>query len=51
MSTEKSDKREKWKQFLQRVVHAIKYLSGQNLWFRGHREDVDSANRGNFLEL
>ena len=40
----------RWKEILQSVVAVIKFLSKQNLPFRGHREDSNSRNQGNFLE-
>ena len=45
-NTEKS----RWREILQNVVAVIKFLSKRNLLFRGHREDSNSRNQGNFLE-
>ena len=42
----------KWRQLLERIVHIIQHLAGQNLALRGHCEDIrdDSVqNKGNFL--
>lgn len=33
------------------MVDIIKFLAKQNLALRGHREEITSTNRGNFLEL
>ena len=40
----------RWREILQSVIAVIKFLSKQNLPFRGHREDSNSRNQGNFLE-
>ena len=40
----------RWREILQSVVAVIKFLRKQNLPFRGHREDCNSRNQGNFLE-
>ena len=40
----------KWREILHRGVEAIKFLCKQNLSLRGHREDSNSRNQGNFLE-
>ena len=42
--------KDKWREILQSVIDVIKFLSKQNLPFRGHREDSNSTNQGNFLE-
>ncbi len=47
-------KQEKKKQntyVFKEILKCIRYLSKQNLPFRGHIENDDSENRGNFLEL
>lgn len=36
---------------LHRLLDVTLFLSEQNLAFRGHREEISSENRGNFLEL
>ena len=36
--------------WLHSVVQVIKFLCKQNLQLRGHREDSNSRNQGNFLE-
>ena len=45
----------KWVQILHRVVKMIRFLSKQNLPFRGHVETIEpgdtSNNSGNFIEL
>lgn len=41
----------KWRDILKRLLDVTLFLAGQNLPFRGHRENVLSENRGNFLEL
>ena len=45
----------KWVQILHRVVKMIRFLSKQNLQFRGHVETIKpndtSNNSGNFIEL
>ena len=43
--------KKKWRNILHRIVDIIIFLAKQNLAFRGHREDLNSLNRGNFLEL
>ena len=43
--------RKKWRDILYRLLDIILFLSKQNIPFRGHREDTESLNRGNFLEL
>ena len=45
-----NEEKNRWKEILQSVVAVIKFLSKQNLPFRGHREDSTSRNQGNFLE-
>ena len=40
----------KWREILRSVVEVIKFLCKQNLPLRGHREDSNSRNQGNFLE-
>ncbi|XP_059306217.1 uncharacterized protein LOC132057610 [Lycium ferocissimum] len=36
---------------LEAAINVIRYLLKQGLSFRGHREDVSSFNRGNYIEL
>ncbi|XP_042056443.1 zinc finger MYM-type protein 1-like [Salvia splendens] len=36
---------------LKASISCLRYLLGQGMAFRGHREGEDSLNRGNFLEL
>lgn len=33
------------------MVHVVCYLGKQELAFRGHRENTESLNKGNYLEL
>ena len=40
----------KWREILRSVVEVIKFLCKHNLPLRGHREDSNSRNQGNFLE-
>ena len=40
----------KWREILHSVVEVIKFLCKLNLPLRGHHEDFDSRNQGNFLE-
>ena len=40
----------KWREILRSVIEVIKFLCKQNLPLRGHREDSNSRNQGNFLE-
>ena len=40
----------KWREILRSVVEVIKFLCKQNLPLRGHRENSNSRNQGNFLE-
>lgn len=46
-----NDETKKWRNILHRLFDVTLFLAQQNLAFRGHREDVSSENRGNFLEL
>ncbi|CAH2296492.1 zinc finger MYM-type 1-like [Pelobates cultripes] len=41
----------KWRDILHRLLDVTLFLAHQNLPFRGHRETMSSANKGNFLEL
>ncbi|XP_050548310.1 zinc finger MYM-type protein 1-like, partial [Daktulosphaira vitifoliae] len=52
-STEKviNSETKKWRDILHRLLDITLFLAKQNLSFRGHREDFESENRGNFLEL
>ena len=43
-------KKNKWRKILHSLVEVIKFLCKQNLPLRGHREDSNSRNQGNFLE-
>lgn len=43
--------RKKWRDILHRLLDVILFLARQNLPFRGHREDMLSTHKGNFLEL
>nr|CAH7750126.1 unnamed protein product [Callosobruchus chinensis] len=45
------NERRKWRDILKRLLHVTLFLAKQNLPFRGHREDVLSENRGNFVQL
>ena len=40
----------RWREILQSVAAVVKFLSKQNLPFRGHREDSNSRNQENFLK-
>ena len=40
----------KWREILHSVVEVIKFQCKQNFPLRGHREDSNSRNQGNFLE-
>ncbi|KAM3962942.1 zinc finger MYM-type protein 1-like [Aphomia sociella] len=46
-----NDETKKWRNILHRLLDVTLFLAQQNLAFRGHREDISSENRGNFLEL
>nr|XP_033788676.1 zinc finger MYM-type protein 1-like [Geotrypetes seraphini] len=48
---EMDKERKYWRDILHRVLDVIMFLAKQNLPFRGHREDMLSTNKGNFLEL
>ena len=39
------------REVLSAIADVIRFLARQNISFRGHREEEDSDNRGNFLEL
>lgn len=43
--------RKKWRDLLYLLLDVTMLLARQNLPFRGHREDMLSMNKGNFLEL
>ncbi|XP_054714780.1 zinc finger MYM-type protein 1-like [Uloborus diversus] len=43
--------RKKWRDILYRLLDVTLFLAKQNLPFRGHNEQIESENRGNFLEL
>lgn len=43
--------KKKWCNILSRLLDVILFLARQNLSLRGHREEISSDNRGNFLEL
>ncbi|XP_042230512.1 zinc finger MYM-type protein 1-like [Homarus americanus] len=43
--------RQKWRDILHRLLDVTMFLAPQNLPFRGHREDMLSISKGNFLEL
>ena len=40
----------KWREILHSVVEVIKFLCKQNLPLRGHHEDSNSRNQGNFYK-
>ena len=37
--------------YLSKLIDLLRYLAKQGLSFRGHIENIESVNRGNFLEL
>lgn len=39
------------RQYLRRLIQSVVFLSTQELAFRGHREDENSVNKGNYLQL
>jgi zinc finger MYM-type protein 1 len=39
------------REYIGKIIETVQWLSQQGLAFRGHREDIESNNRGNFLEL
>lgn len=39
------------RRILARMIHVVCYLGKQELAFRGHRENTESLNKGNYLEL
>uniref|UniRef100_A0A2S2P6H6 Zinc finger MYM-type protein 1 n=2 Tax=Schizaphis graminum TaxID=13262 RepID=A0A2S2P6H6_SCHGA len=39
------------RELLRQIIDALIYIGRQNISLRGHREGIDSNNRGNFLEL
>lgn len=43
--------KKRWRDILHRLLDIVLFLARMNLPFRGHRESVDSDNKGNFLEL
>lgn len=40
---------ERWKEILKRVAATVRFLAKNSLSFRGHREQLDEKNPGNFL--
>lgn len=45
------DIKEKNREYLFKIIDIIKFLAKQGLAFRGHDEQENSGNKGNFLEL
>ena len=43
------DEKKRWREILKRIIDVIKLLASQNLALRGHVEQLDSDNPGNFL--
>ena len=43
--------RQIWRQVLTWLLNVMKFLTKQNLLFRGHQDDVYSSNKSNFIEL
>ena len=43
--------RQIWRQVLTWLLNIMKFLTKQNLPFRGHQDDVHSSNKSNFVEL
>lgn len=39
------------REILKSIIEALLYIPRQNIALRGHNESIDSANRGNFMEL
>lgn len=37
--------------YIKQLIEIILYLSRQGISFRGHREDKDSMNQGDFIKL
>ncbi|XP_070379118.1 zinc finger MYM-type protein 1-like [Dermacentor albipictus] len=48
---EKEAERTRWRHILHRLLDVVLFLAKMNLPLRGHRENMESDNRGNFLEL
>ncbi|CAN7949841.1 unnamed protein product [Ixodes pacificus] len=51
LQREKEAERKRWRDILHRLLEVVLFLAKMNLPFRGHKEDIDSSNKGNFLEL
>eukprot|EP00731_Ephydatia_muelleri_P034131 Em0048g7a len=43
------EEKKRWREILKRIIDVIKLLASQNLALRGHVEQLDSDNPGNFL--
>ncbi|XP_073470341.1 zinc finger MYM-type protein 1-like [Aquarana catesbeiana] len=43
--------KQRWHEILERLIATVQFLSSHNLPFRGHRDNLEEENSGNFIDL